>query len=33
MTDGLLGTIPVPLTGWTDLVEIKMTGEKWARSR
>ena len=30
---GLLGTIPVPLTGWTDLAEIRVTGEKWVRSR
>lgn len=24
--DGLLGTIPVPVTGWTDLAEIRMAG-------
>lgn len=32
-TDGPLATIPVPLNGWTDLAEIRVVGEKWARSR
>lgn len=31
-TDGLLATLPVSRTGWTDLAEVKLTGEKWRRS-
>lgn len=30
-TGGLLGTIPVPVTGWTDLVQIRVAGENWGR--
>jgi hypothetical protein len=31
-TDGLLGTIPVSRTGWSDVAEIKLTGENWVRT-
>lgn len=29
--DGLLATLPVSPTGWTDLAEVRLTGEKWRR--
>lgn len=28
-TEGLLGTIPVPTTGWTDLAQIRLIAENW----
>ena len=28
---GMLATIPVTSTGWTDLVEIRLLGERWGR--
>jgi hypothetical protein len=29
----VLGTIPVPPTGWTDLAEIRALGQRWVRKR
>ena len=28
-----LGTIPVTPTGWTDLAEVRLVGERWLRAR
>lgn len=30
---GVLDTIPVSPTGWTDLAEIRMLGQRWLRQR
>jgi hypothetical protein len=30
---GILATIPVMPTGWTDLAEIRALGQKWLRQR
>ena len=30
---GVLDTIPVAPTGWTDLAEIRMLGQRWLRQR
>lgn len=32
-TAGVLDTIPVTPTGWTDLAEIRMLGQRWIRQR
>jgi len=32
-TDGVLGTIAVPYTGWSDLDEIKLAGENWVKAK
>lgn len=29
--EGLLGTTPVAVSGWRDLVEVRSTGERWVR--
>lgn len=29
----VLGTIPVPSTGWTDVAEIRALGQRWVRGR
>ncbi len=31
-TENVLGTIPVPRTGWSDVADIKLAGEKWAKA-
>ncbi|MBV8540168.1 MAG: hypothetical protein JO063_10110 [Pseudonocardiales bacterium] len=30
---GVLDTIPVAPTGWTDLAEIRLLGQRWLRQR
>lgn len=30
---GVLDTIPVAATGWTDLAEIRLLGQRWLRQR
>lgn len=30
---GALDTIPVTPTGWTDLAEIRLLGQRWLRQR
>lgn len=30
---GVLDTIPVATTGWTDLAEIRLTGQRWLRQQ
>lgn len=30
-TADVLGTIPVPTSGWTDLAEVRLTGQRWLR--
>ena len=30
-TDGVIGKVPVPHTGWADLEEIKLAGENWVK--
>ncbi|MGH3773444.1 MAG: hypothetical protein ACRDRW_18975 [Pseudonocardiaceae bacterium] len=32
-TAGVLDTIPVAPTGWTDLAEIRLLGQRWLRQR
>ncbi len=32
-TTGVLDTIPVAPTGWTDLAEIRLLGQRWLRQR
>jgi hypothetical protein len=32
-TAGVLDTIPVAPTGWTDLAEIRSLGQRWLRQR
>ncbi len=32
-TTGVLDTIPVTPTGWTDLAEIRLLGQRWLRQR
>lgn len=32
-TEGLLGKVAVSPTGWADLAEVKLTGEKWVRTQ
>jgi hypothetical protein len=32
-TTGILATIPVVPTGWTDLAEIRQLGHRWLRTR
>lgn len=31
--EGLLGKVPVSPTGWTDLAEVRLAGEKWVRNQ
>jgi len=30
-TAGMLGTIPVPTSGWADLAEVRQVGQRWLR--
>ncbi|MGH3912520.1 MAG: hypothetical protein ACRDTC_03785 [Pseudonocardiaceae bacterium] len=32
-TAGVLDTIPVPTSGWTDLAEIRLAGQRWLRQQ
>jgi hypothetical protein len=31
--DTVLATIPVSSTGWTDLADVKLAGENWAKEK
>jgi len=32
-TDGVIGKVPVPPTGWSDLDEVKLAGENWVKAK